>query len=1108
MPPNDPNVIWSIGVTDNSGDEFSLGSASTSLTYKISADATPQGWREQQRAGSVYKIRFNLDRVPESVPVLAINGLAMGLAPEGVVLDVNGKRGFFRMQFRGDRDLDQRQANTVLHAGAIARIPVDPQLLHAGANEMAISLVGENGSLYYDSVVLEAGQVVDLPHVAASVEPTIFYRRTDGQLKEVTQIVLRHRNPLKSINLSLKLGSASITHVDPGDNYDFGERVVELDLPALATPQPYSLTVGKQVFQGEFRPEKRWKLFAGLKIHNDIGYTDLPQNVEELDTRNIDNLLHIIHRFPFYKFNLEDTWLVDNYLHSREPARVKELMSLAARDQVGVSAMYLNVPAGLCSGEEFYRALYFAKSLQRKYGVPMKFACTTDTPSQPWSTPSIMADAGIVGFALGSNQHRGMLLQHSTLNEDSPFYWEGPDGRRVMAWFARSYQQLSHIAADQSIGQMRRTIPLFLARYRRDKYPVDAVYVYGLYTDNSDIRTGEAETIRNWNQSFEYPKIIPATDADYYSYLSEKFSKQLPVFRGDGGAYWHDAAGTSAAATTLNRDTQRMLPLVETIAAWATLFDPEISFPAAELHDAWKQLLFYDEHTWGAHNSITQPDRRFVTDSFDFKQSHAMRAHWAATNLLTRAMSRLVQNISVAGPTMFVFNPDFWPRTGEVEIEFEPNRELVDLATGQPVPMDVVLEGDGWRRVRFMAREVPGLGYKAYEVRRQSKSVSSPNVAERDSWQIDSRYYRITLDPRTGAVAHLFDKELNRDLVNSSAPFKLNELVYAAGGERQRIIRDMAGYDPTHLDVTGQSGARLIENVRTPFGRRIRIEAQAKNVPLIESEITIYDDLKRIDIRDHIRKEDIRAKEAIYFAFPFRVSPPELLYQVHNAWARPNQDQLPGACREWFTTQNLVVSRDAGVTIAFATPDLPLVTLTDINRGLWLRHLDIRNGHVYSYVTNNYWSTNIKASQSGDISFRYSITSRRDLDYVALGRFGSETRSGLAGYNYFDWGNARGTIGPKRMPANQGTFFEIDAANAQVTAFKQAEDGAGYILRLRETAARDATAHLRSPVFHLVQAFLTDGVEENRSPLAVKAGGIEVPLKANRFSTVRLVFAK
>src|SRR5260370_39828285 len=103
----------------------------------------------------------------------------------------------------------------------------------------------------------------------------------------------------------------------------------------------------------------------------------------------------------------------------------------------------------------------------------------------------MLADAGIIGFALGSNQRRGMLLQNSSLNEESPFYWEGPDGRRVMAWFVRRYARLMHLRGRGAVEDMRGAIPEFLARYLRNDYPGDAVYVYGLGASNRGGCSGE-----------------------------------------------------------------------------------------------------------------------------------------------------------------------------------------------------------------------------------------------------------------------------------------------------------------------------------------------------------------------------------------------------------------------------------------------------------------------------------------------------------------------------------------------------------------------------------------------------------------------------------------
>ena len=1104
-PTQDPNIVWSIGQPDNSGDEFAAGAAA-SLTYDTAGSLPERDWRQRQDGGDAnapeYKVRFRLDRVPDA-PVLQAELFFLGAAPRSLQLNVNGRRGAFRIEALAAPDLDERQANTITHARQSLKIALDPEALRSGENEIGLSYAGADGAVYYDALVLRRGGDAG-PEVEATVEPTIFYRGTAESLREVTNVTLRHRRHLGKATATLRVGEFSITREVPGESQDFGERTLAIEVPARSGPTPYLLSVkteaGVSTWKGTFQPEKRWRIFAGLKIHNDIGYTDMQPHVQELDDRNSDAMLDMVTRNPFYKFNLETGWLMDNYLHARRAPRVREMMRLAVRGRVGINAMYLNLMTGLCTGEELYRSLYFSEGLHREYGVPLKFACLTDAPSHSWFVPTLLADAGVPGFANGSNQTRAPLLQNSNLNEDSPFYWEGPDGRRVMTWFARSYLQLDRLVGQHpSVEGLARTVPQFLARYRRPGYNVDAVLLYGLYTDNADFRDGGARILGEWNQAYAFPKIVPATDADYYAYLAEHFADKLPTFRGDAGSYWEDGAGSSAEETTFNRDSQRLLPAAEMAAALASAFQPNEVYPAQEFREAWKNLLFYDEHTWGAHNSVAQPARRFVTDQWEFKRAYAMRAHWAAKDLMYRSANRLVQNISVVGPSFFVFNPELRTRSDVVDLELEPGREVVDLASGALAPVEELHRRDGYRTLRLFAANVPGLGYKAYAVRRTETPAPAP-PAPAQGWTIESRYYRAVFDPHTGAIAELFDKELGRNLVDGKAPYKLNELLYVSGGERSRILQDLATLNAPHLEVTGPQDAQVIENT----GRRIVVRSSARNTPRIETEITLYDNLKRVDIVNHVRKTETRDKEAVYFAFPFAVSPPELAYQIQNAWVRPNADQLPGACRDWFTTQNVVVARDSGSAIAWATPDAPLITLTDINRGEWLKHLDIRNGWVFSYVMNNYWFTNYRAAQGGDLTFRYFVTSARSLPEAELARFSAATRSPLIPYEYYDTGNVRLTAVTRRMPAAEGSFFQVDAENAEWSAFKEAEDGNGFVLRLRETAGRQGAARLSSPVFPLAGAWLCDGVEQIKTPLAVQAGAVEIPLKAHTYTTVRL----
>ena len=1122
------DVVWSIGQADNSADEFGRG-ATRSVVYDVGSGDDARNWPARQSVGDNNTIRFALRELTSANYLLVVRGFFLEAGPSELHVSVNGHKGVFRLTpTRGD-DSDFRQGGNFLYSVFRVDVPIDARLLQVGANTIGLKTSGEGaGVLNYDSLAFEPLNAPPTKGDAVRVEPTIFFRQTPAGLREITHVIVNHSARLVDASVSLRIGTAApLVAKISDDGADFGEASVVFDVPADLPAGPCEIvlrTAGhERTFAREFRPEKRWKLYASLSVHNDLGYTNLQKDVQAKHERNTDLILKALREHPAHKFNLENSWLADTYLGSRTASLAQELLTRAREGRLGVSAMYLNLLTGLCSGEELYRAMYFSASLHREHGVPIRSASLTDTPSQSWGLSSALADAGVAGFALGSNQHRGPLLINSNLNEISPFWWEGPDGRRLLTFIGRAYHQVGRMAGRNSLSQMARNLSQALSRYRRADYPLDALYLLGFLGDNNDVRDAGTGIVARWNAAYAFPKIIPATDAEYYDYVAGNFGPQLPVVRGDLGSYWADAAGASARDTIKTRDAQHTLPAAEMMAAWASLLTPEIAYPAGEIRDGWREILFYDEHSWGANNSITQPGQRFGAEQIAFKSAHAERATRIAHDLLRLSIARVTENISGGGPAVMAINPGVHAQTAMIEAEIDANQQIYDLTSDKPVALDIVAEhaprdvGNGlshwysglvrpWRTVRFLAADVPGLGYRSYEVRRAVGVAPSQNRSLKDSWEMDGKFYRIVLDPATGAIRSVFDKELGRELVDANAPHKLNELVYAAGGEGQRIINNLHGWPPTQLDVSGQMEARLVEHVRTPLGERIRIAARARNVPAIESEIVVYDQLKRIDIVNRIRKDDILQKEAIYFAFPFAVTPPELRYQVHNGWVQPENDLLPGACRDFFTTQNLVLASDPAVTIAFATPDLPLVTLTDLNRGRWSKTFETKNGHVYSYVTNNYWDTNIPASQSGELTFRYYLTTLRRLDYERVADFDAATRTPAIAYHMKRWRQGALSAG-SNLVAAQGSFLSVDAPNVQISAFKKAEDGDGWIARLLEIAGRSGTARLSSKLFPIQAAFLANGVEENQTALAPQAGNVEVPLLPHRFSTVRLKFA-
>jgi hypothetical protein len=419
------------------------------------------------------------------------------------------------------------------------------------------------------------------------------------------------------------------------------------------------------------------------------------------------------------------------------------------------------------------------------------------------------------------------------------------------------------------------------------------------------------------------------------------------------------------------------------------------------------------------------------------------------------------------------------------------------------MPMDIYAEQDGWRKVRFIAADVPAMGYKAYGIRGWNAAAHKTNETL-DGDTIENRFYRLVVDRQTGGLKSLFDKAENRELVDRNAAYGLNEYVYVSGGEGSQILNCNFGTAPAKLTMHKPEAVGTIQIHKTPLGQRLVVHAKSKNTPNLTSEYVLYDQFKRVDIVNTFEKDETRAKEAVYFAFPFVAEKPGLEYQIQNGWVRPNEDQMPGACREWFTPQNLVHVSDGNFSVAWSTPDAPLVTLTDINRGLWLSDLPITNGHVFSYALNNYWFTNYRAQQGGRFVFHYSITSGRGLGREALARFDEDTRVPVLAYPHLSSFSAAISQAGRPMPAAGGSFVTLDAPNLEFVTLKEAEDGDGFILRFREIAGRAGEAELRLPTFRLREAWLCNGVEDNQRKLKSSANAVIVPYKPNAFGTVRL----
>jgi hypothetical protein len=72
------------------------------------------------------------------------------------------------------------------------------------------------------------------------------------------------------------------------------------------------------------------------------------------------------------------------------------------------------------------------------------------------------------------------VLPQSAL-DGGPFWWQGPDGGKVLMWYSRHYMQMQYLFGLPSLMQTgEEVLPLFLQVYQRPGYRASATIVFGL----------------------------------------------------------------------------------------------------------------------------------------------------------------------------------------------------------------------------------------------------------------------------------------------------------------------------------------------------------------------------------------------------------------------------------------------------------------------------------------------------------------------------------------------------------------------------------------------------------------------------------------------------
>lgn len=1116
--------VWQIGEFDGSSAEFAQGQPQTPVVFTVGHDQAETAWYAYDASAYAGKassadtapraIDFSVAGRPERDYRLKVSLIIDHSSVPALRIGINGRTGLFYLHPKLDYAMgDMTAAFYPAYSRAEVECDFPGTWLKSGSNRITLQAVaiGKEGvpdaGFNYDAIALDS--VKSLPAaIEAHATPTIFYTKQGTELNERVDVFVRYRERPRSGHVALAMAGRHWSSALKGGQ-DFGEERVSFWVPEFAAGTPARLTVyvngRREGFAEALQPQKKWTLFLVPLVHLDVGYTDYQAKVAAIHSRILDEAMDLTAKHPAFRFSTDGEWNLEQFLASRSAAEKERIVEAIRKRQLFIPAQTANLLTGFPTAETLIRSLYPSADFSRKYGTPFNYANITDVPSYTWSYASILAAAGLRYFLAASNNDRAPVLLLGHLNEDSPFWWEGPDGGKVLMWYSRHYMQMQFLFGLPPLTETgEEVLPVFLQMYEHPSYRADATILYGTQVENTDLFPQQAELADKWDARFAYPHIEYSGFKDALSEIARQFGNDIPTVRGDGGPYWEDGIASDALYAAMERENESRGPSAEKLATISSLVNPRVAVNRKELSSMWANMVLMDEHTFTSWNSVSDPTSNEAVEQLKAKNERAVRAAALRNNLLRSSMATLANSIAAGVNSLIVFNPLNWERDGEVRIDLDKGMEIVDRKTGQTVPYFVLREGPDFRRVEFTAKDVPAIGYKVYELRTSGTAAPAPQTSTDTT--LESPYYRVVLDPATGSIRSIYDKQLKKEIVNTGDAWRFGQYLYVSGGDKEpnSILQYRAVSPKPVLHIHPAGNGRLISVERTPWGWRALMESSAENTPTIRTEVRLFNDAKKIELIEDVDKKPELKKEAVYFAFPFAIAHPRFEYEIQNGVVDPAKDMYPGAGREWFSVQHWVAVQGDGVSATVMPLDASLVTLGDINRGAWPTEFGERPAVICSYVMNNYWHTNYLAEQGGHFRFRYIITSATHTDAPALSRMGWEEATPLEEDQITSQDKALNL--PRPLNGDEGSFLTVSDPDVLVDTWKPAEDGQGTILRLIDLGGTARTVAVSTPLLAIEKVTLTDAVERDIQPITPDGPhSFRVAVRPHGIVTVRIV---
>ncbi len=804
-------------------------------------------------------------------------------------------------------------------------------------------------------------------------------------------------------------------------------------------------------------PDKHIYMVANAHFDTQWRWT-VQQTIREFLPNTFHQNFALLEQYPNYKFSFEGAikylWIKEYYPNYFE--KLKEYVAEGRWYPAGASwdANDFNVPSiesafrNILLGNEFYK---------KEFGIVSRDIMLPDCFGFGYALPTVAKHCGVYAFHTQKLQWRHHA--HYDGNKKYPFefgLWEGIDGSRLLAvpnghdyfWSPEEEvwdnEELLGKVNESKLGAAMRYFGTRSSRLHGDQggspLPLSVKLINQSIPKAKDYSIRFARTIDIFND-----------------YKHELDQDNLPIYKGE---LLMDVHGTGCYTSktdvkTLNRRAEQLGLAAEgsaVMADWAGA----VQYPHYVLNDAYSRIIWHQ-----FHDDLTGTS---IHEAYPFTWNDYMIAQNQFTGVIESSVAGLARSMDTRtkGQAVAMFNP--------VTAE---NNEVVELSLDLPSAKSEVwvydnngkrlksqvLEREGKKAKVLVAGELPSMGVSIYDIRFQKRAPSQSTSIKLTNNTIENSIYKVTVDA-DGEISSIIDKRYGKELVAKGETFGYHVFEDNESNEwpAWEILKSVIDRKPAKV----KTDVKITIEEEGPLRGVLRVERRFKESTFVQ-RIMLYDGAEddRIDVHNHV---DWRSQRTLLkAAFPMSVGSKVATYDLgigHIQRGNNTKIAYEVPAQQWAD----ITAEDGSYGI----------TIMNDSRYGWDKPNDntLRLTLIHTPTADRHWN-NAKTLDIGPQEFTYSIVGH-------LGELEPEDAA-LASDKL---NQRKAAVAVPSHPGTLGKSISMVGTSdneIRVRAFKKAEDGDGYIVRIYELEGDDAEETIIFAT-DILSADVVNGIEEYQGP--------------------------